>query len=64
MTLARHGSPPPPMRITQAKAAQAHHSAEQNARAARTVACHADDVEDCGRLLAMLGLTPTLGVPG
>lgn len=57
MALARHDSPPPPMRITQAKAAEELRSAELNARAARTVACHADDVEDCGRLLAMLGLT-------
>ena len=32
------------------------HSAVQNARAARTVAGHAADVEDCMELLAMLGL--------
>jgi hypothetical protein len=56
MTLARHGSPRPPMRVAQAKAAQELHSAEQNARAARTVAGHSADAEDCGRLLAMLGL--------
>lgn len=61
MTLARHASPPPPMRITQAKAAQETHSAVQNARAARTVAGHAADAEDCGQLLAMLGLEATDG---
>lgn len=56
MTLARHESPPPPMRITQAKAAQEQLSAVQNARAARTVADHAADAQECGQLLAMLGL--------
>lgn len=32
------------------------HNAEQNARAAMTVASNAVDAEDCGALLAMLGL--------
>ena len=59
MTLARHVSSPPSTRITQAKAVQDSHSAVQNARAARTVASHASDVEDCGTLLAMLGLQAT-----
>lgn len=48
-------------RITRAKAEQDSHSAVQNARAARTVASHAADVEDCGQLLAMLGLRATDG---
>lgn len=56
MTLARHASSPPPTRISQARAAEDRHSAIQNARAARTVADHAADVEDCCQLLAMLGL--------
>ena len=59
MTWARHASPPPPTRISRAKAAQDDHGAVQNARAARTVAGHAADAEDCGQLLAMLGLDPT-----
>jgi hypothetical protein len=32
------------------------HYAIQNRKAARTVACHADDAMDCANLLAMLGL--------
>ena len=56
MTLARHPSPPRPTRISRAKAVQDDHGALQNARAARTVAGHATDAEDCGQLLAMLGL--------
>jgi hypothetical protein len=59
MTLARHASAPPPTRITLAKAAETDHMAAQNARAARTVAGHAADAEDCSRLLAMLGLDAT-----
>lgn len=64
MTLARHASPPPATRITRAKAAEADHSALQNARAARTVAGHAADAEDCSRLLAMLGLDDVPRHPG
>jgi hypothetical protein len=56
MTLARHTSPPPPTRITQARAAEELHTTIQNARAARTVADHATDVRDCCQLLEMLGL--------
>ncbi|MEU6646887.1 hypothetical protein ABZ863_30720 [Saccharomonospora sp. NPDC046836] len=61
MTLARHTSAPPPARITQARAVEDRHSAIQNARAARTVADHAADVEDCSQLLAMLGLDAASG---
>jgi cold shock protein len=59
MTLARHASAPPATRIMRARVAQDYHSAVQNARATRTVASHAADVEDCSRLLAMLGLAAT-----
>lgn len=59
MTLARHVSLPPSTRMARAKAAEEDHSAVQNARAARTVASHAADVEDCSRLLAILGLEAT-----
>lgn len=59
MTLARHASPPPPTRITQAREVEENHRARQNARAARTVASHAADVEDYFQLLAMLGLDVT-----
>ncbi len=59
MTLARHASPSPSTRFTEAKQAEQHHSAVQNARAARTVASHSADVEDCCNLLAMLGLNAT-----
>ena len=61
MTLARHASPPPPTRITQARAVEDRHRAVQNARAARTVAGHAADVEECSQLLAMLGLDAASG---
>jgi hypothetical protein len=40
----------------EARAVEQLHSAVQNAAAARTVAGHAADAEDCGHLLAMLGL--------
>ena len=60
MTWARHASPPP-TRFTWDKAAEEDHGAIQNARAARTVAGHATDVEDCCQLLAMLGLDATGG---
>ena len=61
MTLARHASPPPPTRITQARAAEGRHSAIQNGLAARTVADHATGVEDCSQLLEMLGLDAASG---
>jgi hypothetical protein len=56
MAFARHESPPPSVRITQARAVEERHTAVQNARAVRTVADHATDVDDCCQLLAMLGL--------
>ncbi|MFD2416395.1 hypothetical protein [Amycolatopsis pigmentata] len=58
MTLARHSSPPPSARFTEARAAEELHTTIQNARAARTVADHATDAKDCWRLLEMLGLDP------
>jgi hypothetical protein len=61
MTLARHAGAPPSSRLTQARAVEQVHSAIQNARAARTVAGHAADADDCGRLLAMLGLDASDG---
>lgn len=64
MALARHDGAPPAARITRAKAAEADHTAVQNARAARTVAGHAADAEDCSRLLAMLGLEAAPYRPG
>ncbi|HWE91555.1 MAG TPA: hypothetical protein VG317_18995 [Pseudonocardiaceae bacterium] len=55
--LARHSSPEPEYgRLTRAREVEQIHSSVQNARAARTVAGHAADAEDCGHLLAMLGL--------
>lgn len=63
MSLARHASPLTPTRLTRARAAQADHEAVRNARAARTVAGHASDVEDCCELLAMLGLDVTEAKP-
>ena len=62
MTLARNVSPTRPTRMTVAKAVEDAHSAVQNARATRTVASHAADVEDCCQLLAMLGLEAVDGV--
>lgn len=57
MTLARHTSPVATQgRFAQARAVEQSHNAVQNGRATRTVAEHASDAEDCGRLLAMLGL--------
>lgn len=57
MTLARHATPAPTDgRLTRARAVERIQIAVQNARAARTVAGNAADAEDCGRLLAMLGL--------
>ncbi|HEY3750937.1 MAG TPA: hypothetical protein VGL80_17245 [Pseudonocardiaceae bacterium] len=47
--------------MAQAHAAERTHSAIQNARATRTVAGHAADAEDCGQLLAMLGLEASEG---
>lgn len=57
MTWARHaGAATSNVRLTLARAAEQRHSALQNARATRIVACHAADVQDCVDLLEMLGL--------
>lgn len=63
MTLARHVSSAPPARIARLKAVEDDQNAVRNARAARTVAGHADGVEDCIELLAMLGLDDMGGKP-
>ncbi len=57
MTWARHASPTLEQgRFAEARASEKQHYAVQNRKAARTVACHAADVQDCANLLAMLGL--------
>jgi hypothetical protein len=57
MTWARHASPAPDHgRFAQQRAITQAHTDIQNGRAARTVAFHADDAQDCANLLAMLGL--------
>lgn len=57
MTLARHrGSDGVRGWLTRAREVEEIHGAIQNVRAARTVASHAADAEDCGHLLEMLGL--------
>jgi hypothetical protein len=60
MTFARHASPPPPTRVTEARAVEEGLRLIQDGRAARTVAGHATDAEDCSRLLEMLGLDPAV----
>lgn len=60
MTLAQYGRSAPSSRITQAKQAEDRHSAASSAQAARTVADHAANAQDCGELLAMLGLDVAL----
>jgi hypothetical protein len=65
MTLARHETPTSARsRFSEARAIEQAHSAIQNERATRTVAGHAADAEDCGRLLAMLGLEAQDGKRG
>lgn len=57
MTFARHATPEQEHgRFAEARAAEKVHNSVQNRRAARTVAHHAVDTQDCMRLLAMLGL--------
>ncbi|GAB3575203.1 hypothetical protein GCM10027445_37280 [Amycolatopsis endophytica] len=65
MTWARHASPAAPDSgpIAEARARMAEGEAIANHRAARTVADHALDVQDCRELLDMLGLT-TKGATG
>ncbi|MDQ0380658.1 hypothetical protein [Amycolatopsis thermophila] len=59
MTWARHATQAQPETgpIAEARARMAHGEALANHRAARTVADHALDVQDCRELLDMLGLT-------
>lgn len=57
MTWARHASPTIEQgRFAEVRASEKVHYALQNRRAARTVATHASDAQDCANLLAMLGL--------
>ncbi|GDY32333.1 hypothetical protein [Gandjariella thermophila] len=57
MTWARHASPVQDHgRFAEQRAIAKAHTEIQNGRAARTVACHADDADDCANLLEMLGL--------
>ncbi|KAA2267027.1 hypothetical protein F0L68_00375 [Solihabitans fulvus] len=57
MTLARHASPVNENdRFAELRASEKIHCEIQNGRAARLVAHHASDAQDCGRLLEMLGL--------
>ena len=57
MTWARHASPTIEQgRFAEARANERLHYAVQNRKAARTVAIHSADAQDCANLLAMLGL--------
>lgn len=57
MTWARHASPTIEQgRFAEARASERMHQAVQNRKAARTVAIHSADTQDCANLLAMLGL--------
>ncbi|HEX2133947.1 MAG TPA: hypothetical protein VHH15_20575 [Actinophytocola sp.] len=57
MTWARHASPTIEQgRFAEARATERVHYAVQNRKAARTVAYHSSDAQDCANLLAMLGL--------
>jgi hypothetical protein len=57
MTWARHASPTIEQgRFAEARASEKMHYAVQNRKAARTVAYHSSDAQDCANLLAMLGL--------
>lgn len=57
MTWARHASPTIEQgRFAEARASERVHYAVQNRKAARTVAYHSSDAQDCADLLAMLGL--------
>ncbi|MCP3801401.1 hypothetical protein NLX83_19265 [Allokutzneria sp. A3M-2-11 16] len=62
MTWARHASPVVEHgRIAEARAVEKVHCEIQNGRAARTVAVHAADADDCRELLEMLGLAADEG---
>jgi hypothetical protein len=57
MTWARRaGSVQEQGRLLEARASEKIHRASENSRAARTVAQHANDAQDCASLLDMLGL--------
>ncbi|MCI2423654.1 hypothetical protein MOQ72_40240 [Saccharopolyspora sp. K220] len=62
MTLVRHaGATNEQGRFAEARASGQIQEALQNGRAARTVADHAVDAQECKELLAMLGLTAADG---
>lgn len=62
MTLARHASPVQEHgRFAEARATEKVHYATQNGKAARIVAFHSEDAQDCASLLAMLGLEASEG---
>jgi hypothetical protein len=57
MTWARHATPTIEQgRFAEARASEKVHNAVQSRKAARTVAIHSSDPQDCANLLAMLGL--------
>lgn len=57
MTWARHAGPThTPSPVAHARAVERNQLVIEHHRAARTVANHATDVQDCQHLLAMLGL--------
>ncbi|MCT2586404.1 hypothetical protein [Actinophytocola gossypii] len=57
MTWARHATPTIEQgRFAEARASERVHYAVQNRKAARTVAYHSSNAQDCADLLAMLGL--------
>ena len=63
MTLARNASTKPGKgHFAEARAREQISDAIQNGKAARTVADHAVDAQDCKDLLAMLGLKATDGM--
>jgi hypothetical protein len=51
----------PAAQAQEIRAAEQAHHVVQKGRAARTVAGHSNDFEDCGRLLEMLGLDAAEG---
>ncbi|GLZ28911.1 hypothetical protein Lesp02_11010 [Lentzea sp. NBRC 105346] len=59
MTWARTASSPEAEtgRFAEARAIEKVQNEIQNGKAARTVACHSWDAQDCAELLEMLGLT-------
>lgn len=51
-------------RFAETRANERIRGAIENGRAARTVASHANDAQDCASLLEMLGLDPVQGKNG